>query len=201
MSEEKLFVDPSKQALLDLGIMDETPLETIERVFTAKSAEYGNSWCKRGELAFVASMARKVDRLETCTPGTVGAFDTKLDLVAYLALYNVLLKGNTSEQLTTETLFKEFVHTAARVVYDPTWPSDSYLVKEIVCKYGIFYLASVRREVRSHPERHGIKALYPYSSGDPSTIENLAFAWAQGTLQMAWMLYRREHEAIKALCK
>lgn len=194
-------MDPRKQALLRLGIMNETPLETIERVFTAKNAEYGNSWCKRGELAFVASMARKVDRLETCTPGTVGAFDTKLDLVVYLALYNVLLMGNVSGQLTTEALFKEFVHTAARVVYDPTWPSDSYLVKEIVCKYGIFYLASVRREVRSHPERYDIKALYPCSIDDPSAIENLAFSWAQGALQMAWMLYRREHEAIKALCE
>ena len=201
MSEEKVFVDPSKQALLGLGIMDETPLETIERVFTSKNNEYGNSWCKRGELAFVASMARKVDRLETCTPGTVGAFDTKLDLVVYLALYNVLLMGNASGQLTTEALFREFVHTAASVVYDPTWPSDSYLVKEIACKYESFYLGSVRREVRFHPERYGIKALYPYSSDSPPTVENLAFAWAQGTLQMAWMLYRREHEAIKALCK
>lgn len=201
MSEEKVFVDPRKQALLGLGIMDETPLETIERVFTSKNNEYGDSWCKRGELAFVASMARKVDRLETCTPGTVGAFDTKLDLVVYLALYNVLLMGNASGQLTTEALFREFVHTAASVVYDPTWPSDSYLVKEIACKYESFYLASVRREVRFHPERYGIKALYPYSSDSPTTVENLAFAWAQGTLQMAWMLYRREHEVIKVLCK
>ena len=196
-----MFVDERKQALLGLGIMDETPLETVERVFASKNNEYGDSWCKRGELAFVASMARKVDRLETCTPGTVGAFDTKLDLVVYLALYNVLLKVNASEQLTTETLFKEFVHTAASAIYDPKWPSDSYLVKEIVCKYGIFYLASVRREVRSHPERYDIKAICPYSSGDPSTIENLAFDWVQGTLEMAWMLYCREHEAIKVLCE
>lgn len=201
MSEEKVFVDPSKQALLGLGIMDETPLETIERVFTSKNNEYGNSWCKRGELAFVASMARKVDRLETCTPGTVGAFDTKLDLVVYLALYNVLLMGNASGQLTTEALFREFVHTAASVVYDPTWPSDSYLVKEIACKYEIFYLASARREIRFHPERYGVKALYPYFSNSPSTVENLAFAWAQGALQMAWMLYRREHSYIKVLCE
>lgn len=194
-------MDPRKQALLDLGIMHETPLETIERVFTSKNNEYGDSWCKRGELAFVASMARKVDRLETCTPGTASTFDTKLDLVVYLALYNVLLMGNASGQLTTEALFREFVHTAASVVYDPTWPSDSYLVKEIACKYESFYLASVRREVRFHPERYGIKSLYPYSSDSPSAVENLAFAWAQGTLQMAWMLYRREHEAIKVLCE
>lgn len=45
MSEEKVFVDPRKQALLGLGIMDETPLETIERVFISKNNEYGDSWC------------------------------------------------------------------------------------------------------------------------------------------------------------
>lgn len=87
-----MFVDPSKQALLHLGIMHETPLDTIVRVFTAKNASYKESWCKRGKLAFVASMARKVDRLEKVEADTESMFDTKLDLVAYLALYNIMLE-------------------------------------------------------------------------------------------------------------
>lgn len=193
-----MFVDPSKQALLGLGIMDETPLETIERVFTSKNNEYGDSWCKRGELAFVASMARKVDRLETCTPGTVGAFDTKLDLVAYLALYNTMLLNRGGLHIPTSVLFRCFLEGADSSCGQFQGWLDSMLVDRVMAEYEVFYKTAVINEVKTDPLGYwagtfGVK----YSD---VTDMNLPDVDARDTLNKAWVLYCREHAYIKALC-
>lgn len=200
MSEEKVFVDPRKQALLRLGIMDETPLETIERVFTSKNNEYGDSWCKRGELAFVASMARKVDRLEVCEPGTVGAFDTKLDLVAYLALYNIMLVNKWgSWVMPVDVSFRQFLRGADSARGKFRGGLNSMLIAQIMADYAVFYKAAVINEVKTDPLGYwagtfGVK----YSD---VTDMNLPDVDARDTLNKAWVLYCWEHAYIKVLCK
>ena len=199
MSEGKVSVDLRKQALLDLGIMDETPLETIERVFTSKNNEYGDSWCKRGELAFVASMARKVDRLETCTPGTVGAFDTKLDLAVYMALYNVLLAQRDGDTTPVRALFAELLRNAAG-------PDNKYLlwlnlplIREIENAYSAFFEDSLFETLRYQPRLFGERVVDPsIEFVEWPCEENKALALK--ALDQAWALYYREHSYIKVLC-
>ena len=199
MSEGKVSVYPDKQALLGLGIENETPLATIERVFAAKNSEYGDSWCKRGELAFVASMARKVDRLGTCQSGTVGAFDTKLDLAVYMALYNVLLAQRDGDTTPVHALFAELLRNAAG-------PDNKYLlwlnlplIREIENAYSVFFEDSLFETLRYQPRLFGERVV------DPSVEfvewpceENKALALT--ALDQAWALYYREHSYIKALC-
>jgi hypothetical protein len=207
MSEEKMFVDPSKQALLHLGIMHETPLDTIVRVFTAKNASYKESWCKRGKLAFVASMARKVDRLEKVKANTESMFDTTLDLVAYLALYNIMLEREKGLQAST---VERFVYWLQKV--DDSFDNfdvsfNSVLINRIKFNYDVFLRASAASEVRAHPERYGVTLTARHdisafiSESAVNDLEELAYSYSQETLKMAWVLYYREHNNIKALCK
>ena len=203
-----MFVDPSKQALLHLGIMHETPLETIVRVFTAKNASYKESWCKRGKLAFVASMARKVDRLEKVKADTESMFDTKLDLVAYLALYNIMLERGKG--LQQESTVERFVYWLQKV--DDSFDNfdvsfNSVLINRIKFNYDVFLRASAASEFRAHPERYGVTLTARHdisaciSESTVNDLEELAYSYSQETLKMAWVLYYREHNNIKALCK
>lgn len=203
-------MDPRKQALLGLGIMNETPLETIVRVFTAKNASYKESWCKRGKLAFVASMARKVDRLEKAKAGTESMFDTKLDLVASLALYNIMLERGKGLQESTVSTVERFVYWLQKV--DDSFDNfdvsfNSALINRIKFNYGVFLRASAASEVREHPERYGVTLIARHdisafiSESTVNDLEELAYSYAQETLKMAWVLYCREHNNIKTLCK
>lgn len=193
------FVSERKQALLGLGIMNETPLETIERVFTAKNDEYGNSWCKRGELAFVASMARKVDRLSMCEAGTVGAFDTKLDLVAYLALYNVMRAKKAGNQAPVKELFAGLLDKADRFAIRYYGYFNSGLVSQIVRAYEIFYRAAVVEEAIVNPCGYWAGMCAYRSCDEPLTVPSDDFSLA--ALAKAWVLYCREHAYIKVLCE
>lgn len=210
MSEEKVSMDPRKQALLRLGIMHETPLETIVRVFTAKNASYKESWCKRGKLAFVASMARKVDRLEKVKADTESMFDTKLDLVAYLALYNIMLERGKGLQESTVSTVERFVYWLQKV--DDSFDNfdvsfNSVLINRIKFNYDVFLRASAASEVRAHPERYGVTLTARHdisafiSESTVNDLEELAYSYSQETLKMAWVLYYREHNNIKTLCK
>ena len=193
---------------LGLGIMHETPLETIVRVFTAKNASYKESWCKRGNLAFVASMARKVDRLEKVKADTESMFDTKLDLVAYLALYNIMLERGKG--LQQESTVERFVYWLQKV--DDSFDNfdvslNSVLINRIKFNYDVFLRASAASEVRAHPERYGVTLTARHdisaciSESTVNDLEELAYSYSQETLKMAWVLYYREHNNIKALCK
>lgn len=73
----------------------------IKRVHRVKSASYGDSWKRRGELIGVmANIARKVDRLENAASGTAGGdesmFDTLVDLFVYLVKYQTFLADQDS---------------------------------------------------------------------------------------------------------
>lgn len=74
-------------------------LDTLIEIHNTKSAQYGNSWCKRGEaLSICANIARKVDRLENrSVSGPDGLDDTLGDLLVYLVKYSIWLKMRGSD--------------------------------------------------------------------------------------------------------
>lgn len=70
---------------------------SISRLHAQKSAAYGDSWKRRGEvLGVLANIARKVDRLERSTLNDVGTrdealMDTAVDLLVYALKYLTFL--------------------------------------------------------------------------------------------------------------
>lgn len=86
------------EALASTGISTrgkEKPLEYktefvkyVDELHREKSAAYGDSWKKRGEqMAIMANIARKVDRLGGGTTGDETVADTVIDLVLYAIKY------------------------------------------------------------------------------------------------------------------
>jgi hypothetical protein len=71
--------------------------EAVRRLHYEKSAAYGNSWKRRGELiSILANLARKVDRLEYVAAGAPvsrdeNVFDTAVDLLVYSLKYQTYL--------------------------------------------------------------------------------------------------------------
>lgn len=71
-------------------------LPSIVSLHRAKDAMYGNSWKQRGEqMAVLANLARKLDRLLRYTPGAAPGvepwFDTAVDLFVYAVKYKTFL--------------------------------------------------------------------------------------------------------------
>lgn len=152
-------------------------------------------------------MARKVDRLEKVKADTESMFDTKLDLVAYLALYNIMLEREKGLQ---ESTVERFVYLLQKV--DDSFDNfdvsfNSVLINRIKFNYDVFLRASVASEVRAHPERYGVTLTARHdipaliSESTVNDLEELAYSYSQETLKMAWVLYYREHNNIKTLCK
>ena len=87
---------PTPSAPLDLPVL----ASAVASLHRAKSAVYGDSWKRRGEvLGIVANVARKVDRLEALEAGAAAgeeesAFDTLVDLFVYLVKYQTWLADN-----------------------------------------------------------------------------------------------------------
>lgn len=77
--------------------------EDLTRLYIAKSAVYGHSWRKHGELISIfANISRKVDRLEITlrtdhTTPDESVVDTVADLAVYSLLYYSWLTGHTDE--------------------------------------------------------------------------------------------------------
>ena len=81
-----------------------------DRLHRTKDAVYGDSWCRRGEvLGILANIARKVDRLGA-NDDTETASDTALDLMIYLAKYQVWQQnsGMPGEQ-HLDQVFAQFI--------------------------------------------------------------------------------------------
>lgn len=82
-------------------------VEFVDNLHREKSAVYGDSWKRRGEiLAILANIARKVDRLGEGGAGDTAA-DTVIDLLVYLIKYrlwlNALLPHESKNRWAPET--------------------------------------------------------------------------------------------------
>jgi hypothetical protein len=65
----------------------------VSNLHAEKHAVYGDSWKRRGEqVAILANIARKVDRLGVAGAGDTSA-DTAVDLLVYLLKYRLWLDG------------------------------------------------------------------------------------------------------------
>lgn len=77
-------------------------LKFVQDLHAEKDAAYGDSWCRRGEqMAIMANIARKVDRLGTSGAGDTAA-DTAIDMAVYLVKYGIWHRSN--KQGRTEVL-------------------------------------------------------------------------------------------------
>lgn len=64
-------------------------LKFVQGLHAEKDAAYGDSWCRRGEqMAIMANIARKVDRLGVAGAGDTAA-DTAIDMAVYLVKYGI----------------------------------------------------------------------------------------------------------------
>jgi thymidylate synthase len=72
-------------------------LDHAIRVHNEKHAAYGDSWKRRGEmLGIMANIARKIDRLGGSETADETSADTALDLMVYLAKYQVWLDAHAN---------------------------------------------------------------------------------------------------------
>lgn len=86
-------------------------VEVMTKLHTEKSAAYGDSWKKRGEIfSILPNIARKVDRILANTETSdENRLDTAMDLVIYLAKYKAWLEYGENASL-------ELANTAIRDV-------------------------------------------------------------------------------------
>lgn len=78
---------------------DDPFLDYVAELHAEKHAVYGDSWKRRGEqVAILANIARKVDRLGVAGAGDTSA-DTAVDLLVYLLKYRLWLTDERAERL------------------------------------------------------------------------------------------------------
>ena len=174
-----------------------SPSEMLLSVHAEKSAVYGSSWCKRGELfSIIPNIARKVDRLGSPGAGD-SELDTRMDLVAYLSLYTgwlwarfyVTSSDKTIPELTRRPLI-------------PGWEDMSPL------EYERESVSQVLSRLESSGRTSGLTdyALIEFVRGylqdlcdlvESSTFSEARFVYLEYLLRDAWELYRREWLRVK----
>lgn len=107
---QALLLSPKRKQPVDLDGL----IERMVKLHTEKSAAYGDSWKKRGELfSIIPNIARKVDRILAQTETSDETkLDTAMDLVIYLAKYREWLNdsnaGTDQENIRIEHVVKNY---------------------------------------------------------------------------------------------
>lgn len=174
-----------------------SPSEMLLSVHEEKSAVYGSSWCKRGELfSIIPNIARKVDRLGSPGAGD-SELDTRMDLVAYLSLYTGWLWAKFYATSSDKT-----IPDLVRRPMIPGWEDMSPLEYERETVSQVLH----RLESPGHTSDFSDHVLITFVREDLQNLCDLVesspfsearFVYLDSLLLYSWELYRREWLRVK----
>lgn len=127
-----LELSPKRKVPLDVDL--EPLIKRMQDLHTEKSAAYGNSWKKRGELfSIIPNIARKVDRIvaDTVTSDET-KLDTAMDLVIYLAKYYGWL---ITEELTDDDASTEFENDQINELVQTHWDGPQVVEEQVFADF------------------------------------------------------------------